>query len=419
MVETRSSAATAAEGPSSQQQQQRQADPVDDPAHDHDGMPNPPENRESAAAWQFYHDQIVRYVEHINSEHRAEMAGVRAQRDQALQQVERAAEATTQAATQAAIRAATEAAAAATAAAAANPPSRARIDKTVIKTQGKAPEVYDGGSYAKYDSYITEIEHQFTMNNVLERADMDAQKISYAVTFLGPTPKQEWLAESRDSNEASTWDAYKSFLEIRAQDSATFAKDTLAKWEAAEQRGSQKAADYIAYLDRQRSYLPADLRPNEAMQMHRLSVSLVADLKADLATQVPAPTTYKDLRDRVLILEENLRSKKRILATPGHTGGTGFKRGRRSNNPNDDDQSHHIQQTRGNYRGRGMRQSGYRYRRGGRTNYNHTPATGPNVEESRQARRQRRDGHIEDGGCFECGNTGHWAKDCPEKSKNT
>lgn len=53
------------------------------------------------------------------------------------------------------------------------------------------------------------------------------------------------------------------------------------------------------------------------MQMHLLGVSLVANLKADLATQVPVPATYKDLRDRVLILEDNLRSKKGILTIPG------------------------------------------------------------------------------------------------------
>lgn len=52
----------------------------------------------------------------------------------------------------------------------------------IIKTQGKAPETYEGGNYAKFDSYVHEIEHQFTMNNVIDRADMDAQKISYAVT---------------------------------------------------------------------------------------------------------------------------------------------------------------------------------------------------------------------------------------------
>lgn len=164
------------------------------------------------------------------------------------------------------------------------------------------------------------------MNNILDRVDMDVQKISYAVTFLGATPKQKWLVESRDDfAETSTWNTYKSFLEIWAQDSATFAKDTLARWEAMEQRQNQKAADYIAYLDWQQSYLPDILRPNKHMQIHWLSVSLIAGLKADLVTQMSMPTTYKDLRDQVLILKKNLRSKKHILSTIGHTSRTGSK----------------------------------------------------------------------------------------------
>lgn len=97
---------------------------------------------------------------------------------------------TIQVTTQAAVQAVTEAATTTIAAAIANS-TRPQTDKIVIKTQGKAPEIYIGGNYAKYNNYVTEIKHQFMMNNVLKCTDIDVQKISYAVIFLNSTLKQK------------------------------------------------------------------------------------------------------------------------------------------------------------------------------------------------------------------------------------
>ena len=106
MVETISNAAPPAEGSSASQQQWQQPEPVNDPRHDNDGMPSPPEDRNSTVAWQPYERQMVRYMAHIANEHRAEMASVQGQRDQALRQLEQATQATTQAVAQAAAQAA-------------------------------------------------------------------------------------------------------------------------------------------------------------------------------------------------------------------------------------------------------------------------------------------------------------------------
>lgn len=95
-----------AEGSSASQQQWQQPESVNDSGHDNIGMPSPPEDRNSAVAWQAYERQMVRYMAHIANEHRAEMASVRGQRDQALRQLEQATQATTQAVAQAAAQAA-------------------------------------------------------------------------------------------------------------------------------------------------------------------------------------------------------------------------------------------------------------------------------------------------------------------------
>lgn len=103
------------------------------------------------------------------------------------------------------------------------------------------------------------MEQQFTLTNVHEREDLDAQKISYAVTFLKDTPKLSWLAAGRDGTANIMWTEFMKFLAVRSQNSATFATDTYDRWQSATQMQSQKAADYIAYLDRQTSYLPDNL----------------------------------------------------------------------------------------------------------------------------------------------------------------
>lgn len=55
--------------------------------------------------------------------------------------------------------------------------------KKLVKTQGKTPDAYSGGSHVKFDDYIIKMEHQFVMNNILEPDHADSRKISYAVTL--------------------------------------------------------------------------------------------------------------------------------------------------------------------------------------------------------------------------------------------
>ncbi|MCJ1269477.1 hypothetical protein MMC22_009369 [Lobaria immixta] len=95
MVSTR-----ATPGPSSHNE------PVNDPIHEHDGMPAFFEDTDSPSQWRMYGDQMQRYITHKGVEHNLEIAQLRAQRNQASNQLEQATQTAAEKAAEAAVAAA-------------------------------------------------------------------------------------------------------------------------------------------------------------------------------------------------------------------------------------------------------------------------------------------------------------------------
>lgn len=68
------------------------------------------------------------------------------------------------------------------------------------------------------------------------------------------------------TNKTSTWADYKQFFAIWSENSTTFVTNIYQRWQLAIQKPDQKVAKYIAYFDRQASYLLDSLRPNKEIQ---------------------------------------------------------------------------------------------------------------------------------------------------------
>lgn len=97
-----------------------------------------------SAQWQEYGRQVTEYLHCQEAKHKEETIRLETERDVAIRR----------AANQATL--------------ATNAPSTSSASKQIVKTQGKKPDAYSGGSYAKFDGYIIEKEHQFVINNILD-----------------------------------------------------------------------------------------------------------------------------------------------------------------------------------------------------------------------------------------------------------
>lgn len=313
--------------------------------------------------------------------------------------------------------------------------------KPIIKVQGKTPEQYNGGRFIDCDNYFTAMEDQYQLNNVLDRDDMDQQKISFAITFLGETPRYEWRSHVRETGIAGhTWTSYCSFLAVRAENSATFQQDMYERWKNARQKKEETLAKFIAFVDRHASYLDATLRPTEGQKMSHLRSTITPALQARADDYYPTPPTYAELKQRLLGSEATMR---RSQPRQGSGYGKGPKRGREpeeDSSPYQDqergqqgrNQGHRGQGGRGrsNYRGqsggrgrdrggrfnRGRGRGGHRGGRGGRGGSSDTPASGSNAIGSED--QKTHDEREQTGACYICGSKGHWARDCPDGSKN-
>ena len=123
-----------------------------------------------------------------------------------------------------------------------------------IKTHGKTPSDYSGGTWHDWDIYVTEMESQLKQNNVdaISAEPVRSQrKIAYAETFLQKSPRSVWQNKQLQmkEDETLTWTEYKEFLLTHVDRYEHFQEDMQEKYKNLKQNATEKVKKYAERFD--------------------------------------------------------------------------------------------------------------------------------------------------------------------------
>ena len=271
-----------------------------------------------------------------------------------------------------------------------------------IKSYGKTPSEYSGGTWQDWDQYVTEMESQFKQNNVdnvSEEPVRSQRKVAYAETFLRKSPQTNWknkLTELR--GKELSWQEYKDFLLSQVERFEQFQEDMQVKYRKLKQGETEKVKKYAERVDVILGRLEVSRRTGPAGELQDFLHGLRTDHQVELYKH-PSYTNRKDLIDAVTRLETAEYIKKKEDKPKDKDKS---KRGRDDGNddskPDSKKPKPESKDKEKKKDDKGVKDLTERLYRWGHEEY---------------AR------HVKEGNCLGCGKKGHGIKDCTEKKKPT
>ena len=281
-----------------------------------------------------------------------------------------------------------------------------------IKTRGKAPLEYTGGTWYDWDQYINEMESQFTQNQVdavSKEPIRSRRKIAYAETFLQKWPRAVWKNRQRglSANDQTTWDEYKQFLLTHVDGYEYIQEDMQKEYKNMKQLHTEKVKKYVERFDLVLSRLDKSRRRGDAGELQDFLKGLRIEYQIELLKHQPC-TTRQELIETVMRLESAEHRPKKSDKDDNET--KGFKR--TSNNSDDSKSIKSSKKPKGDHVGK--KDTDKKDKKKGR-NVKTTDLTN-----QLWRRTFKEHAHsVAAGSCLGCGKPGHAVKDCTNKQEVT
>ena len=306
-----------------------------------------------------------------------------------------------------------------------------------VKAMGSLPQIFYGDR-AKADNFIEEVKGYFRLNADIPRYNSPYKKVAFTLTLVKGEETAQWVRnmgnwlDTIDPIADNIEDLWLQFLEAYAyqfQDSqaAQRARNDLKTCRMTNNNYDEYVSKFEALADK------ADYTRGSAEMYDMFLEGLPTGILYDML-KPPTPLTYEALKDKVRALAQGKAIIDGLLRQQnigGQGGGTAYQRVN-NNGPR-------RPQPQNQWRGASGGQ------RGGRPQYNSTTAPpsmnntpvpmdlsqsrAPNNWRGRGGQRGWRQtsyqGRVAQGtgntsnACFNCGQTGHYARNCPQKQRRS
>jgi len=252
----------------------------------------------------------------------------------------------------------------------------------------REPDTFKGKTLKEAREFIRSLELVFALSG--DAYDDNREKVLYGVMFLAGEPREAWHhAHSVSQLEGYTWSNFQDFVLDSVEDPANRSLTVTLAYEDAKQGDNQTAQAFASAL----TTLEEQMSPYTEEQRTR---HLLAKLKPALRTAIVTYHALPTKREDLVVLATRLEAAGKrdgLAALPRSAGGSQANRNK------------------GKKRGRSRSRSPAQKDRG--------PKGVGGYSAAGDSHRPRPRNDQKSDACYLCSKIGHWARDCPDKGKDS